>query len=479
MARSSCWALLLLLLLRRGWCGEREDEVIALAKETIGTMRELMCGKVSEKEVTLAFAVGADRDRLTEALQERLKGVPPKKVRSLLRGAEDTEDFDFRVFERGAADAAVGPSVMAFWQELAAAYPRSRIVVALGDEAVRPASRRCDSIEEDVAAYGSPCPTALQIAKYEDMAVQELLENGPNVHVIDARGLFRKKDLLLENATTRRDVVWRPRLEDWFPSPPKKKGKTNLIVCPGSGATGTKSLAQALAMVYPDDYIDHNHRTPELLRFASSDASFGWDRRFQSFRAVVDTPIPGYWQELVLAHPSSVVILTTRSENYHRTYASMLDLRSYGVSQDQWRSAAKAGHLGDLRRVKPEAFPPLGRRRRRRLLDDACATRRKCLRGCLPPKTDDLTPGLIAALARLGERHCKVHREVEPYDVAALAKRDKVFEVQRTRLGAVPKSRLNFETTSFLFSDRCVVRSRSCDHSCRGKNFWDFFYIFF
>ena len=175
---------------------ERQREIVSESQQTIPYLRSLLCGKVDDtKLLHLVAVVGADAQNRTDRFRavhlREHKVAGPSLTRWRLRGAASTAGFDFRRFSD--VDVVLAPSVLAFWQELTAAYPRAKLTLILGEPHARPTKdesrqrlEKCSSLkdsneaEELMAAYGSACPSAWQRAKVEDQVVAEILETFPS-----------------------------------------------------------------------------------------------------------------------------------------------------------------------------------------------------------------------------------------------------------------------------------------------------------
>ncbi len=296
----------------------RRAKIIDESAGTIDHLRELMCGRVSDEALTIGVTVGADAQELTEKLrahfeQQQLKVLSSRKTRDRLHLAGQTVGFDFRVESK--YDAAVGTSTTAYWQELAAAHSNYKVVLVLGSaheapshEASQARLKRCststDMREADqlIAAFGSACPSPRQRAKVEDQVVAEILETVPSdrLQVYDAS--LKEMDAL----------KWR----GWWDNGKAfitKTTSSQLIVCPGSGATATRALERGLnAAGFGDQNpiprlrthkVDHNSAR-EFLRTAPEDDAYDFGAAFAGDSAVLDTPVPGIWPELLAAFPS-------------------------------------------------------------------------------------------------------------------------------------------------------------------------------
>lgn len=291
----------------------RRDAVLDMSRRTLTTIRELLCGMVDDDhELTIGIVVGDTHVDLAEYFEERKMRVTREER---LIGAAWTDSYDFRKF--GDVDAVVSLSSTAHWQELVATYRRSTVVLVLGEEFKRPTAmdtvsrlRKCvettdrDAVSVLVETYGSGCPTTMQKAKVQDQIVAELLENAPNLRVFD-------NDL---NPIPRESAVWTNAM-----LPADTRPSSRLVVCPGMGGTATHALAAALYHAGLPE-VDHYAFAREYMAVAAEDEDFRWHLQHYG-DAVLDTPIPGYWYELVHAFPSSLVILTTRLHGYSRDYS--------------------------------------------------------------------------------------------------------------------------------------------------------------
>ena len=114
----------------------RRAAVAAAAKSTVGDVRALLCDRVNASHaLRLVAVVGRDaaatERRLLDALaREKRRVAASDDTRRALRKAAETMGFDFRRFD--AYDTVVGPAVLAYWQELAATYPRAKMALVLG-----------------------------------------------------------------------------------------------------------------------------------------------------------------------------------------------------------------------------------------------------------------------------------------------------------------------------------------------------------
>jgi len=122
------------------------------------------------------------------------------------------------------------------------------------------------------------------------------------------------------------------------------------IACPGPGGSASRSLYLGLKAL-GFEKVDHFSQVSHILSTAPEDDAFDWrgvvtDR----FNAVLDTPIPAFWRELVEAHGGSddaaaaaaaKVVLTVRRD-YSRDYASRFDLGDAGVANADWELARRA-----------------------------------------------------------------------------------------------------------------------------------------
>lgn len=292
----------------------RRDAVVSMSHNAISTIRELLCGKVdNEHKLTLGIDVGeTERDYFSEVFKD-LRYTRENR----LLGAASTDSYDFRKFAD--VDAVVGLSAMSYWQEITAAYPQTRIILILGEPFRKPSPeetlarlQRCanatdrDAVRETIEAFGSGCPSVLQKAKVQDQVVAELLENAPSIRVFD-------KDML---ELDRRKAFWQSTAASWL----RESQQSALVACPGMGGTATKSLASALRKSGLER-VDHNQHTVKVLATAAEDDDFRW-HEVDFGDAVLDTPIPGFWWNLVDALPRSNVILTIRLAGYSRDYSS-------------------------------------------------------------------------------------------------------------------------------------------------------------
>ncbi|KAJ8606383.1 hypothetical protein CTAYLR_009311 [Chrysophaeum taylorii] len=358
--------------------------VVEASRQTIPMLREMMCGRTSAHPIVFGVAVGRDRRgveaHMAARLNERLSRVGTSRLARRLLGAAETEDFDFRVFDD--VDAVVGGLVAAHWQELAAAYPNARFIIAVNNGKPQripfDECRRFDEagVTEAIALYGSACPSATQIAKCDDVMASEMMETAPNLQVWDSRWL-------------------KPTSKAW--EPPVLGTATSshpLIVCPGAGATATKSLAKALRdLEYAN--VDHNKLTQRVLELASETAVDA--RAFEAFDAVLDTPIPGYWQELLATFPNAKIVLTVR-DDYDRSYASRFD----GLfSQTEWTRARhdRFERPRDDRNATPQVVVS------RKIPPVDCATKRRCEAACETLGGDD---DALRVLSIWGDRHCRI-----------------------------------------------------------------------
>eukprot|EP00629_Pelagomonadales_sp_RCC1024_P003211 CAMPEP_0119270414 /NCGR_PEP_ID=MMETSP1329-20130426/7427_1 /TAXON_ID=114041 /ORGANISM="Genus nov. species nov., Strain RCC1024" /LENGTH=517 /DNA_ID=CAMNT_0007270435 /DNA_START=113 /DNA_END=1663 /DNA_ORIENTATION=- len=316
---------------------ERRAQIVNASRDTIAHIRHHLCGKVSETHAPLLVASVGDhladvapklaaRDyaRLVEKLARGQHRVAPQTfLRDAFAYAGETSSFDFRKID--AYDAVAGPIVIAYWQELVAAYPRAKVVLVLGPPHKRPSRaatrarlERCANLTageagENIAAYGSPCPSRLQQAKVEDQVAAEIMENGPLLEVWDAR--------TLEPVAARDWRAFEP--DEFFPT----VSNNTLAICPGFGATATRALAEALKQVGLHAQRPVEHFDTQLLKAvvtAAEDDAFDWVDTFGGFAAVSDTPVPAYWLEAAHAFPRAKLILTVREE-YSREYASRID----------------------------------------------------------------------------------------------------------------------------------------------------------
>jgi hypothetical protein len=101
------------------------------------------------KLLHLVAVVGADArnrtDRFRQVHLREHKVAGPSLVRWRLRGAASTAGFDFRRF--GDVDVVLAPSVLAYWQELTAAYPRAKLTLILGEPHAPVWKSICASVE--------------------------------------------------------------------------------------------------------------------------------------------------------------------------------------------------------------------------------------------------------------------------------------------------------------------------------------------
>lgn len=402
--------------------GTREAVVRDASRNTISTMRAMMCGRVSpQHSLVIGVTVGNQRDDLelwlTERLFEETRGLvaTPNMSTGRLWGAAETEDFDFRVFDD--VEAALGGLVRTHWQELLAAYPKSRIVLVLSSEHydVNEDQKRrleaCSVSREDeatitarIAQYGSACPSSLQIAKYEDIMVNEIIENAPALQILDAR--TNNRDELASALEVGRNLTgtntrWSPDLSRLI----KRQSEHDLIVCPGAGATATKSLSKGLRKVGVAN-VDHNRLTQRALELASEDDRFDWVESFDEFGAVVDTPIPGYYLELLTAFPNAKVVLTIRDQT-RRSYASRFESRYLGITQELWTAERHA--RGRSREVRRRLFNVNATSSSGAIPSDEyeCQRKLECRESCAR-QLNQYGSKLTKVLSLWGDRHCRV-----------------------------------------------------------------------
>lgn len=410
-----------------------EAAVIEAARGTIDTLRAMMCGRVAEtQELVLGVAAGRERRALEKRLAASLASAGLENVGGAtlaterLWGAAETDDFEFsRSFDD--IDAVVGGLVAAHWQELLAAYPRARLILALSDERLEPDRSRLErcaartseprAVDEAIALYGSACPSALQRAKYEDQLVHEILENAPNLLVVDTRDYkeafeSRVEAFVRRGVATRGSVRWEP---DFARLLPQTSLHHPLVVCPGAGATATKSLAKGLRHAGLHR-VDHNKLTQGALELASEDDDFDWVEALAKFDAVLDTPVPGYWLEMVQAFPSSRVVLTVRTE-YDRGYASRVEAREWGVTQADW-SLARDAREDPAHVQRRHAYPLVAKRENdtahppKLAAAEACSLKQTCRSACRDYFDDARRNNrffqALDVLSAFGDRHCRV-----------------------------------------------------------------------
>ncbi|KAJ8601052.1 hypothetical protein CTAYLR_004509 [Chrysophaeum taylorii] len=368
----------------------RREDVRAASRRTIPELRRLMCGRTDEaREITFGVAVGSDREALTEELVRELlssSGQNKAVIRDAeatrrLLGAAETQHFDFRVF--GDADLVVAPIVGAFWQELLAAYPRARIALRTGSRNATTTTtttkkarvEHCVHVSAPearglIAIYGSACPS-----EFQKLKIEELVANG----ILDHNG----------------GRAW--ILAPSFPTYSNKK----LVVCPGLGATATKSLGAALRRAGLERVAHYENSVVDRLVVAAEDERFDWGY-FRAFDALLDTPIPGFWRELVMAFPNSKVVLTVR-DDYRRDYSGILQ-----------------------------------HRRQLDVIDDYCHVRNKCEELCRRRRRggqiDDFA-AIDGAAKVAGDKHCRITSD--DYDVRDFAR------VPALRLTGDPHARID------------------------------------
>lgn len=433
------WLLTLMIAAqaKEAWLARSEAHeaaVIDAARGTIEALRAMMCGRVAEtQELVLGVAAGRERQALEKRLAAALASAGLENVgraslaTDRLWGAAETDDFEFsHSFDD--VDAVVGGLVAAHWQELLAAYPRARLILALSDERLEIESGRLErcaartseprAVDEAIALYGSACPSALQRTKYEDQLVHEILENAPKLLVVDARDdddeslESRVKAFVREGVATRPDVRWEP---DFARLLPQTSPHHPLVVCPGAGATATKSLAKGLRHTGLHR-VDHNKVTQGALELAAEDDDFDWVEALGKFDAVLDTPVPGYWLEMVEAFPSARVVLTVRTE-YDRGYASRVEAREWGVTQADWSQTRDAredpGHV-----KRRHAYPLVAKRENdtahppKLAVAETCALKKSCRASCRDyfdeARRNNRFFQALDVLSAFGDRHCRV-----------------------------------------------------------------------
>ena len=372
----------------------RRARIVRESAELIPTIRSFLCGKVSNASLLLVAVLGRDAAQLAQRAVGKLEGeglrvAAGDAAMQSLRHAAETENFDFRQFD--GRDAVVGAAVIAFWQELLAAYPRARLAVVLGAPHERPSKletrvrlQRCaraDAFEagQAVAAYGSACPSAWQRAAVEDMVAAEMLD-WPGVEAWDARD-FRASEA---------PGGWRAFSTESFFS---TTSPHPILLCPGQGTTATRSLAGALKLAKlesggkngrNDEIAHYNGAILAATAAAAEDDGFDWIQQFHKYRGVLDSPMPAIWQAMVLAFRASQVVLTVR-DVYDRHYPSHVYVSGVGTLPQNARR----------RRASSSAAAGLCAARQR--CDDMCRDRHQ------PEKQLELAGAASCGVDKLGD----------------------------------------------------------------------------